>query len=61
MTKSKYPSVNELIEQYNYCFLATFINNPKSKKYGFTNSNKNELVKELLDECMKLKDYWINK
>lgn len=31
MTKKIYPSVNELIEQYNYCFLATFINNPKSK------------------------------
>ncbi len=61
MTKQIYPSVNELLDQYDYCFCATYINNPKSKKYGFTNSSKDELAKELLANGMKLKDYWINK
>ncbi len=46
-------SVQELLNQYDYCFSATSNSNPKFKKY--------ELAKELLNEGMKLKDYWKNK
>ncbi|MDE5617428.1 MAG: hypothetical protein K2I36_01070 [Ureaplasma sp.] len=61
MKNQIYPSVNELLKQYDYCFCATFIKNPKSKKYGFTNSSKQDLAKELLAGDIKLKDYWKNK
>ena len=50
-------SVQELLNQYDYCFCATSNSNPKFKKYGFTNSSKDELAKELLNEGMKLQDY----
>ena len=57
VNKQIYSNVNELLDKYDYCYCATFIKNPKSKKYGFTNSSKDDLAKELLSEGMKLKDY----
>ncbi len=61
MNMNKELSVQELLNQYDYCFCATSNSNPKFKKYGFTNSSKDELAKELLNEGMKLQDYWKNK